>query len=183
MASAMRQELLCGTYIQADETPVDVQMREGRGKNHQAYLWQYSRPRGTVVFDFCLGRGRDGPKQFLGQFEGPLQTDGDAAYDQIGGPKIVHAVCWSHAERYFSEGVQLNPKDPVATPIVARIDELFAIDAEARLQGMSLEARHAFRQEQSRPLLDEIRKHIEAACFAALPGGALAKACNYTLTL
>jgi transposase len=79
--------------------------------------------------------------------------------------------------------VQLNPKDPVATPIVARIDELFAIDAEARLQGMSLEARHAFHQEQSRPLLDEIRKHIEAACFAALPGGALAKACNYTLTV
>jgi hypothetical protein len=69
------------------ETPLDVQMREGRGKNHQAYLWQYSRPRGSVVFDFRLGRGRDGPKQFLGQFECPLQTDGDAACDQIGGPK------------------------------------------------------------------------------------------------
>ncbi|MFZ0860587.1 MAG: transposase [Candidatus Sulfotelmatobacter sp.] len=58
------------------------------------------------------------------------------------GPKIVHAACWSHAERYFSEAVQLNPKDPVATPIVARIDELFAIDAEARHQRLSLEARH-----------------------------------------
>jgi len=79
MASAMKQELLRGTYIQADETPVDVQMHEGRGKNHQAYLWQYSRPGGTVVFDFRLGRGRDGPKQFLGQFEGLLQTDGYAA--------------------------------------------------------------------------------------------------------
>jgi hypothetical protein len=31
-----------------------------------------------VVFDFRLGRGRDGPKQFLGQFEGLLQTDGYA---------------------------------------------------------------------------------------------------------
>jgi len=39
----------------------------------------------------------------------------------------------------FSEAVQLNPKDPVATPIVARIDELFAIDAEARSPGLSLE--------------------------------------------
>jgi transposase len=44
MASATRQELLRGAYIQADETPVDVQMHEGRGKNHQAYLWQYSSP-------------------------------------------------------------------------------------------------------------------------------------------
>ena len=113
MVSAMRRELISGTYIQADETPVEVQMHEGRGKNHQAYLWQYSRPRGTVVFDFRLGRGRDGPKQFLGQFEGLLQTDGYAAYDQIGGPKIVHAGCWSHSERYFSEAVQLNPQDQV----------------------------------------------------------------------
>jgi transposase len=86
MVAAMRRELISGSYIQADETPVDVQTRDGRGKNHQAYLWQYSRPRGTVVFDFRLGRGRDGPKRFLGQFEGILQTDGYAAYDQIGGP-------------------------------------------------------------------------------------------------
>jgi transposase len=183
MASAMRQELLRGTYIQADETPVDVQMQEGRGKNHQAYLWQYSRPGGTLVFDFRLGRGRDGPKQFLRQFEGLLQTDGYAAYDQIGGPRIVHAGCWSHAERYFSEAVQLNPQDPVATATVARIDELFAIDAEARCRGLNVEARHTLRQQQSRPLLGVIRKQIEAARTTALPGGALAKACNYTLTL
>jgi transposase len=79
VAAAMRRELLTGDYIQADETPVPVQMHDGRGKNHQAYLWQYGRPAGTVVFDFRLGRGRDGPKQFLGNFDGILQTDGYAA--------------------------------------------------------------------------------------------------------
>ena len=47
MVAAMRRELISGSYIQADETPVDVQMHEGRGKNHQAYLWQYSRPGGS----------------------------------------------------------------------------------------------------------------------------------------
>ena len=55
----MGQELLKGDYIQADETPVDVQMYYGRGKNHQAYLWQYSRPTGPVVFDFRMGRERE----------------------------------------------------------------------------------------------------------------------------
>jgi transposase len=96
MVAAMRRELISGTYIQADETPVDVQMREGPGKNHQAYLWQYGRPGGSVVFDFRLGRGRDGPRRFLGQFEGILQTDGCTAYDQIGGTRMVHAACWAH---------------------------------------------------------------------------------------
>ena len=32
MVAAMRRELISGSYIQADETPVDVQMREGRGR-------------------------------------------------------------------------------------------------------------------------------------------------------
>ncbi len=59
-------------------------------------LYEYSRPGGSVVFDFRLGRGRDGPKRFLGQFEGILQTDGYAAYDQIGGPRMIHAACWAH---------------------------------------------------------------------------------------
>jgi hypothetical protein len=44
MVAAMGRELISRSYIQADETPVNVQTREGRGKNHPAYLWQYSRP-------------------------------------------------------------------------------------------------------------------------------------------
>jgi transposase len=183
MVAAMRRELITGSYIQADETPVDVQTREGQGKNHQAYLWQYSRPGGTVVFDFRLGRGRDGPKRFLGKFEGILQTDGYTAYDQIGGPNMVHAACWAHARRQFFEAVQLNPRDPVATPIVARMDELFAVDAEARRTVIGLTGRHAMRQERAKPLLDDIRSKIEEAQWIALPSSALSKACQYALTL
>jgi hypothetical protein len=148
-----------------------------------AYLWQYGRPGGTVVFDFRLGRGRDGPRQFLGQFEGILQTDGYAAYDQIGGPRMVHAGCWAHCRRQFFEAVQLNPRDPVATPIVARMDELFAVDAEARRREIGLTGRHALRQERARHLLDDIRGKIEAAQSFALPASALSKACQYALTL
>jgi len=96
IVAVMRHELVGGSYIQADETTVDVQMHDGRGQNHQAYLWQYGRPGGGAVFDFRLGRGRDGPKEFLGQFEGILQTDGYGAYDHVGGPGIVHAGCWAH---------------------------------------------------------------------------------------
>jgi len=94
ISGAMAQELLAGNYIQADETPVGVQPESVRGKNHQAYLWQYSRPAGAVVFDFRMGREREGPRRFLGNFEGILQSDGYAAYDHVGGPNIVHAACY-----------------------------------------------------------------------------------------
>jgi transposase len=58
IANAMKRELLAGSYIQADETPVDVQTHDKRGSNHQAYLWQYGSPGKGVVFDFRHGPGR-----------------------------------------------------------------------------------------------------------------------------
>jgi transposase len=183
ISGAMAQELLAGNYIQADETPVGVQSESVPGKNHQAYLWQYSRPGGVVVFDFRMGREREGPRRFLGNFEGILQSDGYAAYDHVGGPHIVHAACWAHARRKFFQAVELNPKDQSAIGIVARIDELFGIDAQARNQGLSLEERQLLRLEKSKPLLEQIKTQIQTARSDALPKSVLAKACNYTLTL
>jgi hypothetical protein len=183
IAAAIGRELVSGTYIQADETPVGVQMHDGRGKNHQAYLWQYGRPGGNVVFDFRLGRGRDGPKRFLGQFEGILQSDGYAAYEQVGGPKIVHACCWAHSRRKFIEALKLRPEDRVAARLVARIDALFSIDAEARSANLDHAARYALRLQRARPLLDLLKPQIEAAQAEALPASALGKAAQYTLAL
>jgi hypothetical protein len=135
------------------------------------------------VFHFRLGRGRDGPKEFLGQFEGILQTDGYVAYDRVGGPKIVHACCWAHARRKFFEAAKLNPSDVAATRMVARIDDLFGIDAQARELNLDHAARHALRLERAKPLLEVIREEVEAARDACLPSSALGKAANYTLSL
>ena len=96
---------------------------------------------------------------------------------------MVHAACWTHARRGFANVVKLNPGDPVASLIVARIHELFAVDAEAREQGLSVEARHRLRQQKAPELLEKIKAAIEAAQPGALPGGALENACQYALGL
>jgi transposase len=183
IVEVMRRELLSGTYIQADETPVDVQTHDGRGKHHQAYLWQYGTPGGAVVFDFRMGRGREGPKQFLKQFEGILQTDGYVVYDHVARARVVHAACWAHARRGFFEAVQLNRGDVAATKIVALMDELFAIDARAREEHLDHAARHMLRQQYARPLLDRIRHEIEQCQSSTLPASTVGKACRYTLAL
>jgi transposase len=183
IVDVMRRELLGGTYIQADETPVDVQLHDGRGQNHQAYLWQYGRPGGGVVFEFRMGRGREGPKEFLGQFEGILQTDGYVVYDHVGGPNLVHAGCWAHSRRKFFDAAKLNPSDAVATRIVKQIDDLFGIDAVAREEKLDHAARHVLRLERAQPLVEIIHGEVKAARDASLPSSALGKAANYTLSL
>jgi len=183
VAGAMRNQLLAGTYIQADETPVDVQTHDGSGTNHQAYLWQYGTPGGMAVFDFRMSRKREGPLNFLGNFEGLLQTDGYAAYDRVGGPKMVHAACWSHSRRYFVDAVKLNKQDAASIRAVELINELFAIDAQARNGKMDHAARHALRHEKAPPLLDEIRTHILKMSKTVLPSSAPGQACRYTLAI
>jgi transposase len=103
--------------------------------------------------------------------------------DHIGGPGLVHAACWAHARRKFFDAVKLNPKDTTSIQIVAQMDELFGIDAQARQEGLSQIDRHVLRLDKSKPLLEEIKAAIQAARTGALPKSAIAKACDYTLTL
>jgi hypothetical protein len=122
-------------------------------------------------------------RNLQGRGEGLLQSDGYGAYDHIGGPKLVHAACWAHARRKFFEAVKLNPEDTTSIQIVAQMDELFGIDAQARQEGLSQIDRHVLRLDKSKPLLEEIKTSIQADRTGALPKSALAKACDYTLTL
>ena len=180
---AMRQDLLKGGYLQADETIVPVQMHDKRGADHQAYLWQYGRPRGEMVFDFQMGRGRDGPAKFLGEWEGILQTDGYAAYDRVGGPKLVHVGCWAHARRKFVDAVKVNPNDAEAVKMVTRMDALFLVDRGAREQELSAAERHDFRQRHAMEWVEEIHHECRALSKAVLPKSALGQAVAYTLNM
>jgi transposase len=183
VVEAMRRDLLDASYLQADETTVPVQMHDKRGADHQAYLWQYGKPGGETVFEFCLGRGRDGPRKFLGKWEGILQTDGYQAYDNIGGPKMVHVGCWAHARRKFVDAVKVNPQDAAAVKMVTRMDALFLVDRHSRQQQLGVEERLALRREHAESWAEEIRQECVALSRTALPKSALGQAAAYTLNM
>jgi transposase len=178
----MRAELLCGSYIQADETPVGVQSEQTRGRNHRGYLWEYSRPGGAVIFDFRMGRGREGPKEFLKEFGGVLQSDGYGAYDRIGGKGISHAGCWTHARRGFIEAIKVGADGKeAAAQIVRMIGELYGVEKQAREQTLSSEQRLALRQDKSVPVLNALKEKLLATRREVLPKGAVGRACDYAL--
>lgn len=181
LIEAMRGDLLRAPYLQADETTVPVQLNDKSGSNHQAYLWQYGKPGGETVFEFQLGRGREVPKKFLGQWQGILQTDGYQAYDNIGGGKLVRVGCWAHARRKFVDAVKVNPKDAQAIAMVTRMDALFLVDRHAREQQLSVEERLALRREHGASWAQEIYDECVKLRASALPKSALGQAVSYTL--
>jgi transposase len=187
VSDAMRADLLRASYLQADETIVPVQMHDGRGSDHPAYLWQYGSlvngRGGEMIFDFQLGRGRDGPAKFLKNWNGILQTDGYQAYDRVGGPGLIHVGCWAHARRKFVDAVKVNPQDGAAIAMVARMDAVFLVDRHAREQSWNAEERAALRREQAQTWVDEIHSECRKLRAQLLPKSALGEAVNYTLNM
>lgn len=181
IGAVLREDLLDGGYIQADETTIGVQSEQTKGRNHLGYMWEYSRPGGPVVFDFRMGRGREGPLKFLGKFGGILQSDGYAAYDCIGGAGIQYAGCMTHARRGFIDALKLEPGHGAATAIVAQIAQLYAVEKEAREGKLTHRERAALRQLRSLPVLANLKDKVTALSTQHPPQTAFGKACRYTL--
>ena len=177
---AQAAELLRGSYLQADETPVPVQTGEKTGRNHQAYLWQFGRPGGPVVFDFQMGRGREGPETFLRGFTGKLQCDGYRVYDKLG-EGIIYVACMAHLRRGFVEASKLAPRNPLPVEILARIGQLYQVEDQARKGSLGPEQRLILRQEQSAPILAALQTRLMEIRQQIAPGGKLAQACDYAL--
>jgi transposase len=82
------------------------------------------------------------------------------------------------------EAVKLHPQDVEAVRIVKLIDELLAIDAEARMANLDHPARHVLRRKRAPALLQrrsrpQLPRHVQRHC----PLAPLGKAANYTLAL
>jgi len=180
---AMKADLLSGGYIQADETRVPVQVHTRQGVNHTGYFWQYSRPNGPVVYEFRMGRERAGPKEFLGSYNGILQTDGYAAYEKVDGKRMKHVCCLAHVRRKFYETLQVDPEKVHAGLVLLKIGEIYAVEEHARSLGMDAAARGRERAQRSVELLGELRELVMRASKEALPQSLLGRACQYALKL
>jgi transposase len=180
VVGAQRRELLAGGYIQADETTMPCQTDEKTGRNHRAFIWEFSRPGGIVIFEFQMGRGREGPREFLKGFRGKLQSDGYPAYAELG-EGIVYVGCGAHIRRGFVDAAKVSPLDPVAPEILARFGQLYAVEKEAREGRLSPESRLALRQAKSGPIMAALKTRLVEVRQQIQPGGKLAQACDYAL--
>jgi len=81
------------------------------------------------------------------------------------------------------DAVKANPQDAEAVKMVTRMDALFLVDREARLQQLGVEERLALRREHAEPWAEEIRQECVALSKMALPKSALGQAAAYTLNM
>jgi transposase len=95
IGAQLRREITAATYLQTDDTSVTV--LDDRGGSFKGRLWTYLDPLGRqVVFDATPTHEADGPERFLAEFEGALQADAYAGYNQLYASGRVREIgCWA----------------------------------------------------------------------------------------
>lgn len=142
-----------------------------------------SDPVQAVSFDFAMSRSQAHPNRMLARFEGTLQVDGYAGYNEtLRRAKVIEAGCLAHARRKFVE-VFDSTKSPVAQQAIARIAALYKVEHEidASAEDVSILDRQRLRQARAGPLLKNFHEWLLASYGKTPPRSALAKAMQYTL--
>jgi hypothetical protein len=159
----------------------------GRGRTKTGRLWVYVRddlPWGdasppAAVFFFSPDRKGERPAAHLAGFSGFLQADAYSGFDRLYGERIIEVACWAHARRKIFD-VHDSTKSPIAAEALAKIGELYRI--EAPIRGLRAKARRDVRQREARPLLAALKAYFETQLAKLPPKGGLAQAIRYSLS-
>ena len=178
--------LRASTKLFADETPAPV-LDPGRGRTKTGQLWAYARDDRpwagptppAVAYVYAPDRSAAQVINHLQGFTGVLQVDGYGAYRKLAQTSAVTlAFCWSHARRRFYE-IAKPGGAPIATEALARIAELYAI--EAGIRGRDAGQRRASRQEKTKPLLDALEPWLREKLATVMQSSPIADAIRYAL--
>ena len=177
----LRDKILATNYLQADESPLQVQDNDKKGSTHRGYQWVYhALLEKLVLFEYQKGRGKNGPKAILQDFSGHLQTDGYAVYDKIvkNRTDIIQVGCMAHARRYF---YQAKDNNPLAAVALDYFGQLYNIEKQLRDHNATIEQIQQIRQAKSLPILQRLFNWATEQYPKALPKSSFAKALYYLL--
>jgi transposase len=177
----MKAGLLARDYLQVDETPIRYLDPDVKGKSQQGWLWTYSHPRDDVIFEWKVSRSREGPRDFLKNFRGKLQTDGYGVYESLARERngeLTLIGCWAHVRRGFHEALG---EGRLAAWFVGQIGLLYGVEKHLRQHRAGPQLRVAMRVWQSRPVLVRLRRAMELVRRRVLPQSLLGQAIDYAL--
>ncbi|MEA3073105.1 MAG: hypothetical protein QOD29_4551 [Alphaproteobacteria bacterium] len=186
----LRALILGSVKIAVDETVAPV-LDPGRGRTKKGYFWAIARDDrawgGTdppaVAYTYAPGRGAVHALKLLETYRGIVQCDGYAAYKSIAddaraGDAIMLAFCWAHLRRKFFD-IAKGGSAPIASEALERIAALYAI--EKTIRGRSADARHAVRQEKSKPLVLALKTWLDEQLARVSAKSVIAEAIRYGL--
>jgi transposase len=144
-----------------------------------AYAWVYVGDLANpyTVFDLSAGRQQEFPEKFLAGYRGFIHADAYAGYNPLYAAGATHVGCWAHARRNFFEAKENDPAR--AHEALARIRLLYAVEAEAKAQGLTGTDLAAYRQDHAGPALHSFADWLAQEVTRVLPKSRIGEAIGY----
>ena len=193
LMNLLREEQNHATYLQADETRIQVLKEEGKTAQSDKWMWVTrggppGRP--SVLFEYDPSRAGSVPVRLLDGFSGILQADGYSGYSQVCKESgLTRIGCGDHARRKFIEATRAAPKGKdkgkskastgLADVALGYIGKLYAIEREQKERSDA--ERYQARQTRSMPLLAEFKTWLDNNVGKVMKGSLTRKAMEYTL--
>lgn len=177
----MREEILAYDIVLNDDTPVNM-LDPGMGKTKQTRLWCTVGGENLkcTMYNFTLGRGREGPLEFFKGYQGSFMSDALASYEELFKTEDIRSLaCWAHTRRYFIKAQDTNPR--AATKVLVMIKELYKIEKEIKKD--SPDVRLKIRTKKSRPQLARILWWLRKNKRAHLSQSPMNQAIHYALKI
>ena len=177
-------EITTSGLVNMDETRyrvLDNTKKQGK-KSHIGWMWALMNPmQGIVCFMYQQGRGSKDIQAVLQGYKGFLMTDAYSAYTKYGRqPGVTHQHCLSHARRYFVYALQ-NDATRAGYALDHFFGPLYDIEQQCKLLQLDYDGITAKRQTEALPLLQALRRWLEAALPQTTSRTPIHKAISYTL--
>lgn len=178
VVEVMREQILESNKIHADESSILVQKEDGY-KN--GYLWGMLANK-QVVFQYSPSRDKGTAIKLFGNYQGFIQADGYQGYNSLFElEKATRVACWAHVRRKFFDLEKTNPEQRKIMLLL--IKKLYRLERRAKEKDKNIdyESIRLLRQEQSLPIVQEIKQYLELWSRTALPKSPLGQAVAYSL--
>jgi transposase len=187
LADTIGRHVQGGQALFADDTPVKMQAA-GTGKTATAHFWAYVRDERpwcgeappAAWYRFSIDRKGARPVDHLADYTGWMHADGYAGFgDLYRSGRVDEVACMAHIRRKFVD-VHKAQGSAIAEEAIRRIAELYVIEKQAR--GSPPDERVRLRQDEARPIVDDLETWLTAQLRRISGKSPLAQAIRYALT-
>lgn len=161
-------------YVHADETSLKMLAPKAA---KTGWIWTLL-CEDIVAYVFSESRSATTAERLLAGTNGHLTTDGYAGYNRVSGEGLrTRTGCWAHSRRKFHEALSTAPE---ARELLDLIVKLYRVEYKAAQLGhLGTEAHQLLREEESRPLVNEIEAWVDTRTKAVPPKSPLGQALAY----
>lgn len=187
LVGLMKDQLESYDIAAIDATTLQVlnEIQRSSTVKSQVYCIRGGPPdKSVILYEYNAYKQGDYVDETLHFFKGILLCDASPVFNKIGKQEgITLSYCYAHARRKFEEIVKLSPKGKpsLAKAALILIGDLYKVERQASENNLSNEARHALRQEKSRPIVADLYDWLIDNKARVLPQSPIGKAIAYVL--